>query len=115
MLNTIQIFTLIAAIIVVAALLRSYRRHLLSGRRFFAWVLLWIVILTVALEPHLSDRVASFFGVARGTDAAFFVAILLIFYILFRLFIRIENIERNITTIVREIALRNGNRSDKVE
>ncbi len=113
MFNYIQILTIIIAVTILANLSFMRRRKEISLRRFTAWIILWLGIVFVVFDPRISDSVAVFFGVARGTDAALFIAILLLFYIIFKLFARIETMEQNMTKIVREISLRDG--SGKME
>ena len=115
MLSYIQILATLISFLALASLFASYRRGALSLRRLAAWFVLWLIVIVVVFHPAFSDVVAVFLGVSRGTDAAFFIAILLIFYVIFRLLMQIESLEQNLTKIVREIALHNGDRSDKVE
>ena len=115
MFSYIQVLATLISFFALASLLTSYRRGALSLRRLIGWFLLWLIVIVVVYHPAFSDTVAVFLGVSHGTDAAFFIAILLIFYVIFKLLMRIENLEQNLTKIVREIAFRNGNRSDKME
>ncbi len=102
----IQTFTFIIAAVVSAKLLFSYRMREISFTRFAGWLILWLLFVLFVFVPGLADKIASFSGVDRGTDMAFFGAFLMVFYILFKFFSRLEKLERNITTIVRELALR---------
>ena len=114
-LDYIDIIMLAVGLFAVGKLTVSFKKNTLSLRRYLVWVGFWLVVIFVVFHPAFSDAVAVFLGVSRGTDAAFFIAILLIFYVIFKLLMRIENLEQNLTKIVREIAFRNGNRSDKME
>ena len=102
----IQILVLVAVLLMVAKLLISSRRKEISSRRLGLWIFFLIIIVVLVFYPGLSDRAALFLGIDRGTDAAFFAAILLIFYLLFKIFMRLEQMESGITKVVRELALR---------
>jgi hypothetical protein len=43
---------------------------------------------------------------SSGIDVLLYLTIVFLFYIIFRLRLRMEKIERNITTIVREVSLK---------
>ena len=45
-------------------------------------------------------------GVGRGVDTAMYLSLLVIFYLLFRSFAKIEDLDRQLTRIVRANALR---------
>ncbi len=103
--NYIQILTTLVAVFVILSLFFSFKKGTVSAYRFAGWLVLWGGIVILVFYPGLSDRIALFLGIDRGTDAAFFGAILIIFYLLLRLLLRIEGIERDITKLVRHLAL----------
>lgn len=70
------------------------------------WVLFWIVADVAVFWPDTTSRVAEAFGIGRGSDFVVYVSIALIFYLLFRVHIRLERMEQNITKVVRDRALR---------
>jgi len=59
------------------------------------------------------SHLATLTGVGRGVDVVIYVAIIILFYLLYRLYIKIENIEREITLIVREIAILEKEKKEK--
>ena len=89
---------------VVAAVSRHQRGHV--GRRWLAfWILFWFAVGGVALVPEATTTVAGWFGVGRGVDFLFYLGFLALFYLMFRLFVRLEGLEQEITRLVRELAL----------
>lgn len=72
------------------------------------WSIFWIIVGGVGVYPDVANWLAIALGVGRGADAVVYVALMAVFYILFKIFTRIERIERNMTSIVREIALRDA-------
>ena len=69
------------------------------------WTLLWIAVGAVVMRPESTTFLANRLGVGRGVDLVTYLALLFIFFLLFRLFTRIEELERDITRLVRELAL----------
>ena len=74
---------------------------------FALWVILWIVIFFFAFAPRVSDPLAGFFGFKRGLDLLLVVAIGLLSYACFKLYIKIDNLNQNMTELVRELAIKN--------
>ena len=74
---------------------------------FALWIVIWIIILFFAFVPRVSDPLAGFFGFQRGLDLLLVLAIGLLSYTCFRLYIKIDNLNQNMTELVREIAIRN--------
>jgi len=79
----------------------------LSG--FLFWSLFWIFVAVVVAVPESANSAARLFGIGRGADFAIYSSIGLIFFILFRLHIKIESIGRDITKLTRHQALEEKN------
>ncbi len=74
---------------------------------FFFWCGLFIFAIVGVLEPKLTTHVARLIGIGRGTDVVIYASIAILFYLVFRLSISLEETRREITEVVRRIALRN--------
>jgi small membrane protein len=103
--SLIQLLLLAALAIALAGTLRRGRVGSLSRIETALWSALWISAAVVVLRPDLSSRFAALVGVGRGADAVTYAAIVALFYLVFRLFLRIDKIERDITAVVRRDAL----------
>lgn len=90
-----------------------YRDRSLGAFGVILWTILWFGVAAFTWWPQLSDQIAKFIGVGRGYDALVFLSILALFYGFFRLYIKVEYIEHEITSLVRALALREG--KDKKE
>ncbi|MBI5389574.1 DUF2304 family protein [Candidatus Woesearchaeota archaeon] len=82
--------------------LKDRKLHLVQ---FAFWAVLWIMVLVFALVPETTGVFARIFGVGRGVDVIIYLGIAFLFYALFRLYIKMDMLETNITKLVREIAL----------
>jgi hypothetical protein len=63
-------------------------------------------VVVVALRPEVTDLLARWLGVGRGVDTAMYLALLMIFFLLFRNFGKVEDLDRQLTKVVRANALR---------
>lgn len=102
-------------IIIVAFALYALSRAVLrfrSGELHLAqvglWSLFWIGVGIVTVIPQTTSWIASAVGVGRGVDLVIYCSIIALFYAVFRLFVRIEQMERHITGLVREVGLRDA-------
>jgi hypothetical protein len=71
----------------------------------WAWSALWALGLAFVLFPDLTSIVASAVGVGRGVDVVVYAAIILLFYLVFRIYLRLDRMEREITVLVRQLSV----------
>jgi hypothetical protein len=103
----IQVFLLIIFILAVVKVVSRYRANELSGKEVLMWLIFWIGGMIVAIQPNITARFAKFFGVGRGADFVVYLSLALLFFIVFRLMVKIEKLNRDITLVVRKDALKN--------
>jgi hypothetical protein len=104
--SVIQLILVAFAVFAVSRVVIRFRRGGLPIVHLVLWTLFWSATIVVALRPSTTSRVASALGVGRGADVVVYLALVLVFYLLFRSFGRIEELERQITRVVRAAALR---------
>ncbi|MBI2551629.1 DUF2304 domain-containing protein, partial [Candidatus Uhrbacteria bacterium] len=68
-----------------------------------------------AALPKTTEIAARFVGVGRGADLAIYVGMLVLFFLVFKLFVKIEEVEREITKVVRKEALDGIKKDDGVD
>ena len=77
------------------------------NKLLIAWIFLWITIATATLFPEATSFFASILGIGRGSDLAIYLSLILLYYICFRLYLKLENIQNDIKELVSKLALRN--------
>jgi small membrane protein len=97
----------LGAIVLTALALTAYRYHRRQMKvlDMLFWASLWMVALVAIAFPDMTVFVARLFGIGRGVDAAIYLSIVLVFYLIFRLFMRLGQLDNQITAIVRHLAL----------
>lgn len=103
----IQLFLSLFILFAFIKVLGRFRAKELSLFAFFFWLIFWLAVAVVVWQPRLSTEIANLVGVGRGADLIMYVSVAVLFYLIFRISVRIEKMEKNITKVVREIALRN--------
>ncbi len=99
------LLALITGVIVILVL--RYRQRRIGALGFLFWLLLWISAGTLVLVPDLSTLAAHLVGIGRGVDLVLYFSVILILYLIFRIQVRLEQMDRTLTQIVRTIALGN--------
>ena len=72
---------------------------------FLVWAGVWVLAAAGIIRPDFTTYIAKSIGIGRGADVIIYLSILIIFYLLFRVHIMIENLHHEITKVVREMAL----------
>jgi len=82
------------------------RAHILSPFGAFFWILFWIGLAGVVSLPDMTQQVADMIGIGRGVDVVIYGSIALVFFIVFKLHIKIERMRRDLTALARGQALK---------
>lgn len=104
--SLIQIALLIFFLFAILKVVGRFRAKQLAAGATTLWVVLWLGAGFVVIEPNSTTTVAHLFGVGRGADLVVYVALSVIFFLLFRLMVRFEKMQHDLTQLTREIALR---------
>ena len=102
----IQIILLLVFAGIVVKTFQNYRRDAITTREFFLWACLWGIGGVLVLFPDVMQTIANIVGIGRGVDLVVYLALMILFIALFYVLVRLERIERDITKIVRSLALR---------
>lgn len=89
------------------AFLRMREKNIGIGE-FSFWSLIWIIVSIVTLFPGLMSILSGLVGIGRGMDLAVYAGIVLLFYLMFRLYVRVDTQSKEVTKLVREIAIHNS-------
>lgn len=104
-----MIIKIFISIFIFFAASRVYLRYREGAVGFLAmmfWWLLWGAVGFFTWWPNFSDIIANISGVGRGLDALIYISIIMLFYFIFRVYIKLEFIERELTSFVRKIAIK---------
>ena len=105
MFTAIQIFLLAVVIFAISRVYLRLKEGVITTRMAFFWFLIWVAALVGITLPATTTKIAEFFGVGRGVDIIVYISLALLFYLVFRIYVMIEDLRHQITYIIREIAL----------
>lgn len=102
----IQILIIIFALFAWSRAFLRLRGKNISIGEFSFWSLIWVTVIIVDIFPVLIGGLSGFVGIGRGVDLAVYISILLLFYLVFRVYVSLDAQKNDITKLVREIAIR---------
>lgn len=114
-------FSLIQILFVAFALFALVRTVVQMRRRHIPFVwggtlsFVWGATIVVVLLPKTTDLLAARVGIGRGADMVVYVMLVVLLYVVFRLVMRLQSIERDITRLVRHQALEKFEHGDTQE
>lgn len=103
-----QIIVLVFIGLVSIKILKKYQEKVIGSREMIFWSLLWLIAALLIILPGTTSFLASQLGIGRGVDLVIYIALFLNFYLIFKLVIKVEKQEKNLTELVRKIALKKG-------
>lgn len=78
----------------------------LGGKAVVFWIFFWFFASVVVFWPSASSWVAAYLGIGRGTDLVVYCAFALVFFLLFKMNVKLDSLNRGLTKMVRERALK---------
>ena len=102
----IQYIIIIFALFALTRALLMLKKNKLTPKKFFSWFILWIAVIAVGFIPGISTLLSKPLGISRGADFLVYISILVLFYLIYRIYVKLDKIDREITKIVRNIALK---------
>ena len=84
-------------------ILRRRDRTVTLGETLF-WSVVWLGLIAVSVAPSILNQ-AKISGITRAIDILVYLGIIALFYVNFRLYVKVEKQGQDITRLVRQIAL----------
>ncbi|HIQ39481.1 MAG TPA: DUF2304 domain-containing protein [Methanothermococcus okinawensis] len=109
----IQILALVFAIFAMFKIILQVKNSEINIESAIFWIFIWMLVILMVVFPQTMSYLATLTGVGRGVDVVIYLAIIILFYLQYRLYMKMENIEREITLIVREIAILEKEKKDR--
>lgn len=103
--NVIQVLILLFIVYVLVGLGLRVKKRDLTSIMFSLLVLFWGIVGFVVIFPEILDKIADVVGVGRGVDVALYVSVLILFYGMYRIYVRLEKIDRSMTELVRKMSI----------
>ena len=100
-----QLLSIVLAAIVISKSYVDFRARRESVQMFVLWTVLWTGIVLVAVRPSIVDVLI---GGRAGVGTFLGVAVVLLFFLGYRIYVRLERLEQKLTVVIQEMALRDN-------
>ncbi len=101
----IQLFLIIFASFAYSSVLLKFKKKEIKKNEFLTWALFWISVITISIFTGPITAAANIAGVTRATDLIVYCSIVILFYLIFQTYVKVEKTNQDITKIVRNIAI----------
>ena len=102
-----QIFSVLLASVAISKSYVDLRAKRESLSLFLFWTLTWIAIVGVALFPNIVQFLIASFGEGRtGLGTFFGMGLVFLYFIVYRIYTKLDRIEQKLTKVVQDLALR---------
>ncbi len=105
-LSFIQILFVLGALFAIARTVGRLWARAIPRVWAYVWMGAWVIFGGIAILPKTTDLLAASVGIGRGVDLVVYLTLGALLYAVFRLMVKLENVERQITEIVRVEALK---------
>ncbi|OGC51212.1 hypothetical protein A2982_01850 [candidate division WWE3 bacterium RIFCSPLOWO2_01_FULL_39_13] len=100
-----QIIFIVFIIFSAVKVVGQIRNNKIGGFNLIFWLLIWIAGGIVILAPEISSNIGTFFGIGRGADLIIYSSIIVLFYIVYRIYIKVESMDKKIKELATKTAL----------
>lgn len=110
--EAIQVIILLFAIFALSRAFLRLKDRQMALTAFLFWTGIWSLLIIVALSPSILTSIANTIGVANGTNLLVISAVMLLFYLIFRIYIRLEKTEKELSALVTELSIREAKKKN---
>jgi hypothetical protein len=105
MIILVKIFSIILGLMVISKTYHDFKKGMENITMFLFWTMAWIGIILISLFPDLVSEIINLSqGQRIGTGTFFGMSIVFLFFVIYRVYIKADRIEKNLTEVVRQIA-----------
>jgi hypothetical protein len=83
-----------------------FKNGQLSVRALVFWGVLWSSAILFLFWPGQFEAFSKLLGIGRSVDAVIYASILVLFYLVFRAYVQMEELQNEITRLTRALALK---------
>jgi hypothetical protein len=103
-----QAVALVIIIFFASRLFQQKSRQEIGANEFRLWLAFWLLAAVAVIGIKFIDRFVSFLGFSMsGISFLIYLAVLALFYLVFRLRLTLAKLDKNLTEITRQVALNN--------
>ena len=102
----LQIFLIVFILFALSRVVLRLKSKELTFGEFLFWFGLFAFALVGVIKPKFTTYAAEALGIGRGADVVIYASLVLLFYLIFRTNVLIENLKHDLTKVIQEMALK---------
>ena len=104
-LSLVSLLTPLFSLLMIARACSLYWKRKQSWRELLLWIVLWSGVGLIAVYPAILDLLPPVVGIKSGINVLIFFGFVVLFYAVFRLLVKVEELEEKIVKMNRKKAL----------
>lgn len=102
-----QVFALLIIVFFLTRIIKQKQKNQITRNEGIFWITFWLLAATAVIFLKTIDKVVAALGFSvSGINFLLYVAVMLLFYFVFKMRLKIVKMEKDITNITREVALK---------
>jgi len=106
--SIVQIIVIVFGVFALSRAFLRWRESKIKLGELFFWGFVWIGAILFAIFPDTLNLLSDLAGFRRGMDLVIALSIIVMFYLVFRLYVKLDEHTTDITQLVREITINKG-------
>jgi hypothetical protein len=102
---SLQVIVIIFALFAWSRVILRRKDGRIGNGSLVLWSAVWAGVIIAVLFPQTTITISSLLGIQRPIDVLVYGSIIALFYMVFRLYVKLENLRHDQTKIVRSVAL----------
>lgn len=106
MITASQLLLSLIILFIIARTFLAYKKKNLSPAFSFIWIVFWAGVLILIFQQNIVSNLARKVGISRGVDLIIYLSLIAAFYMIYKILVLIEEINKKLTQLVRKLALK---------
>jgi len=101
-----QIIAIFIIVFFIFRLIKQKKKKDINNNEFSLWLIFWLLALTAIILIKQIDSLVAWLGFSgEGINFLIYLAVLALFYLVFRLQLSLAKLDRDLTKIIRHLSL----------
>lgn len=101
-----QIIALLVIAYFLIKFIRQKRQRTITASEFVFWILFWVAAAAAIVFIKQLDSLVTAWGFSSGINALLYLAVLFLFYLIFKMRLQIAKLDQDLTEMNRTVSLK---------
>jgi len=102
----LEIIIILFALFAFSRVLLKFKDKAIGWTEFLFWTIIWLLLIAVTLLRRKLGFLGEISGMGDPFKVIVILSVVLLFYLVFKLYLMLDNSEQQITKLVREVAIK---------